>query len=169
MTEGRPKRANTGRLLLDQLVDPVPAREVVGHDRVAGLMHRVDERRLAGRGLGGGFATAIALSAIRDPRRQPLLFGKPLERMPVLLICRSLSPYGPPLNRSVPLGCGPTVGQAGVVKRSHIETPHHLSLLQPQCTTEIAAGWSPVVSSFGPRTRLPRRSLMRPRGHWDGR
>ena len=53
MTQARPKGASTGRLLLDQLVDRVPGREVVGHDHVDGQMHSVDERRLAGRGLGG--------------------------------------------------------------------------------------------------------------------
>ena len=52
MSEGRPKGASTGRLLLDQLVDSVPGRDVVGHDRVAGQLHSVDERRLAGRGAG---------------------------------------------------------------------------------------------------------------------
>ena len=52
MTEARPKGASTGRLLLDQLVDRVPGREVVGHDRVDGQMHSVDKCRLAGRGLG---------------------------------------------------------------------------------------------------------------------
>src|SRR4029453_15345015 len=48
MTEGRPKGASTGRLLLDQLVDRVPGREVVGHARVDGQGHSVDQRRLAG-------------------------------------------------------------------------------------------------------------------------
>jgi hypothetical protein len=52
MTKGRPKGASTDRLLLDQLVDRVPGRDVIGHDRVDGQMHSVDERRLAGRGLG---------------------------------------------------------------------------------------------------------------------
>jgi hypothetical protein len=52
MTKGRPNGASTGRLLLDQLVDRFPGREVVGHDRVDGQVHSVDERRLAGRGLG---------------------------------------------------------------------------------------------------------------------
>ena len=52
MTEGRPKGASTGRLLWDQLVESVPGREVVGHDRVDGQMHSVDKCRLAGRGLG---------------------------------------------------------------------------------------------------------------------
>jgi hypothetical protein len=53
MTDARPKGASTGRLLVDQLVDRVPGREVVGHDRVDGQLHSIDERRLAGRGLGG--------------------------------------------------------------------------------------------------------------------
>jgi hypothetical protein len=52
MTNGRPKGASTGRLLWDQLVERVPGRDVVGHDRVDGQMHSVDERCLAGRGLG---------------------------------------------------------------------------------------------------------------------
>jgi uracil-DNA glycosylase len=52
MTQGRPKGACTGRLLLDQLVDSVPVREAVGHDRVDGQVHSVDKCRLAGRGLG---------------------------------------------------------------------------------------------------------------------
>jgi hypothetical protein len=53
MTQARPKGASTGRLLLDQLVDSVSQDEqVVGHDRVDGQLHSVDERRLAGRGLG---------------------------------------------------------------------------------------------------------------------
>jgi hypothetical protein len=53
MTQDRPKGASTGRLLLDQLVDSAPRRDVVGHDRIDGQMHSVDERRLAGRGSGG--------------------------------------------------------------------------------------------------------------------
>jgi len=34
MTQGRPKGASTGRRLWDQLVETVPGRAVVGHDRV---------------------------------------------------------------------------------------------------------------------------------------
>ena len=53
MTEADPRASIPGRLLLDQLVDCVPGREVVGHDRVDGQMHSVDERRLTGCGSGG--------------------------------------------------------------------------------------------------------------------
>ena len=53
MTNGRPKGASTGRLLLNQLVHRAQDEQSFGHDRVDGQMHSVDERRLAGRGLGG--------------------------------------------------------------------------------------------------------------------
>ena len=52
VTQARPKGASTGRHLGDQLLDRVPGRAVVGHDRVAGQLHSVHEPRLAGRGLG---------------------------------------------------------------------------------------------------------------------
>jgi hypothetical protein len=52
VTQGRPKRASTGRLLLDQLVDRAQDEQSLGMIVLMGQLHSVDERRLAGRGLG---------------------------------------------------------------------------------------------------------------------
>jgi hypothetical protein len=48
MTEGRPKGASTGRLLLGPARRSCPRTRSRWHDRVDGQMHRVDECRLAG-------------------------------------------------------------------------------------------------------------------------
>jgi hypothetical protein len=49
MTQARPKGASTGRLLLTSSSIVSQEEQVVGHDRVAGQLHSVDECRLAGR------------------------------------------------------------------------------------------------------------------------
>jgi hypothetical protein len=86
MTEGRPKGASTGRLLLDQLVDSVPGREVVGHDRVDGQMHSVDKCRLAGRGLGGGRRPSRQEAGHRGAGRRTL--SKLASSMTYVTICQ---------------------------------------------------------------------------------
>jgi hypothetical protein len=48
MTQADPKAPAPAGSCWDQLVDSVPGREVVGHDRVDGQLHRVDKCRLAG-------------------------------------------------------------------------------------------------------------------------
>jgi hypothetical protein len=86
MTQSSPKDASTGRLLLDQLVDSVPGREAVGHDHVAGQMHRVDERRLAGRGLGGERRPSRQEAGHRGAGRRTL--SKLASSMTYVTICQ---------------------------------------------------------------------------------
>ena len=86
MTKGRLNGASTGRLLLDQLVDRVPGREVVGHDRVDGQMHSVEECRLAGRGLGGERSVSRQEAGHRGAGRRTL--SKLASSMPYVTTCQ---------------------------------------------------------------------------------
>ena len=92
MTQGRPNGASTGRLLLDQLVDRVPGRAVVGQDRGAGQLHRAhEEPRLAGRGLDGERRPSRQQAGHRGASRRTL--SKLASSMTYVTICQPLWRY----------------------------------------------------------------------------
>jgi hypothetical protein len=151
MTQARPKGASTGRLLWDQLVDRVPGREVVGHDRVDGRMHRVEERRLAGRGLDGERCPSRQEADHRGAGRSRGVRGDP---EPLLLVGSSRVPSDRLDDQRMIKPCDAGASDTGLWVMGPAGSGPTLALGPPSCATagrtDHRSLWGgAVVAPFG--------------------